>query len=299
MKFFPRADKLIYKKIKNKKIFFIFILSIAVLVVAISFYFLKKASTYPVLRNSFRNTTIVRKVFPAAIPKKIGWVSDIHADRFKRRQVDSGLLFPRRYKEQLPSIFDDMKKQGIDTVIATGDNVNSCDENYANDILRIAREKKMFVVWVRGNHDCAKTMTLLGVKDIAGKYYYFYDYGDTRIVVLDDVQMDPYDYFGSIDKDQLVWFRTVLETKQKVIVAMHIPIFAEDALMEKYIELEKIIHEAGNVKLFLSGHYHKIWQKEYASVSYRGEATLTQDGAKGQYGIIDLNNFSVEYKEKK
>lgn len=294
MKFFQYEK--IRKKLFTGRVFFVFVIFFAILIAVGYFYFFKKAEVYPVLRNKIRETTVVKKNFPFVIPKKIGWVSDIHADRFKRRQVDSGLLFPRHYKDYLPKVFDEMKAQGIDTVISTGDNTNSCDDNYSEDIKKIAAEKNMYVVWVRGNHDCDETMASLGVKQNNGKYFYFYDYADKRIIILDDTQMNPYDYLGSIDETQLGWFREILKTDKKVIIAMHIPMFADEMLMERYAELEKIIHESGNVKLVLAGHYHTTWKKNYNGIEYKIEGALTRDGMEGEYAVIDWNNFSVENK---
>ena len=72
---------------------------------------------------------------------RIGWVSDIHADRFKKRDVDSGMLYPKQYMEYLPKAFEAMKDEGISVVIATGDNTNSVDDYYARDLKEIADEK--------------------------------------------------------------------------------------------------------------------------------------------------------------
>jgi predicted phosphodiesterase len=241
--------------------------------------------------------------------EKIGWVSDIHADRFKRRDINSGLMFPRRYSDYLPKVFDALQSQGIDTVIATGDNTNSGDDNYARVLEHIAKEKHMHVIWVKGNHDNDKVMSILGV---ANNKYYYVDYGDTRIVVMDDVESNG-DYQGTVDQTQSDWLKSVLATKKQVVIAMHIPIFDGGLssnnihdftgsnfpyvgdLLPRYAELENILHESGNVKLVLSGHWHIPWQKQYDGINYYGQAALTRTGYFGAYGIIDLKNDSVSY----
>lgn len=228
---------------------------------------------------------------------KIGWVTDIHADRFKKRDVDSGKLYPKQYKIYLPKVFDAMLSEGIDAVIATGDNTNSGDDNYARDILRIADEKKMDMMWVKGNHDRKRTMDILGRP--AGSYYYFRDFENTRIVVLDDTEYedDKYDYYGYIGPEQYAWIKEALKTDKQIIVAMHIPIFKEDGeFIERYAELEKMFTESGKVKMVLFGHYHKAWQKEYNGIRYYGESALTRDGEEGGYAIINLGNNQVDYK---
>lgn len=239
---------------------------------------------------------------------KIGWVSDIHADRFKRRDIPSGLMFPRRYSDYLPKMFDAMRQQGINTVIATGDNTNSGDENYARDLERIAKEKHMDVIWVKGNHDTDQVMADLGV---TGNKYYYIDHGNTRIVVLDDVENDG-GYLGSIDQNQLNWLKETLKTEKQVVVAMHIPIFREvdldkihdlqsgdfsgaGDLLDRYAALENIFRASDNVKLVISGHWHLPWHKEYDGITYYGEAALTRESYSGAYSVIDLQNYSVNY----
>ena len=243
---------------------------------------------------------------------KIAWVTDIHADRFKKRDVDSGKIYPKQYKIYLPKVFDVLKSNNIDVVIATGDNTNSGDNNYAIDLAKITKEKKMDVIWVKGNHDKDEVMKTLGVS----KNYYFKDYGDTRVIVLDSTEYPngEYDYLGGISQEQLEWLRKTIKTKKEVIVAMHMPIFEQDItsinihdlkgkfegvgdILERYVELEKIFHENANVKMVLSGHWHVSWQKEYNGIKYYGEGALTRNGEEGAYATIDLEKkFTVEYK---
>lgn len=229
--------------------------------------------------------------------EKIGWISDIHADRFKRRTVDSGTLYPRQYEDYLPKVFDDLRGQGIDTVIATGDNTNSGDDNYAISLEKIAQEKRMNVIWVTGNHDNDRVMSILGE---TGNKYYYVDYGSTRIVVLDDAKItrETGDYAGGIEQEQLAWLKDILKTDKQVIVSMHIPIFPlslESVVVDQYAELEKILQGSGNVKMVLSGHYHLPWQKEYDGIDYYGQAALTREEYKGAYAVIDLKNNFVDY----
>jgi len=239
---------------------------------------------------------------------KIGWISDVHADRFKRRDIPSGLMFPRQYSKYLPKVFDAMRQQGINTVIATGDNTNSGDNGYAQDLARMAHQKNMHIIWVKGNHDNDQVMSTLG---IPGNKYYYIDQGNTRIVVLDDVESDG-SYLGSIDQNQLDWLKTTLQTDRRVIVSMHIPIFIQEnidkihdlqggdfqgigGLADRYIELENILHASGNVKMVISGHWHLPWHKLYDEIDYYGEAALTREGYSGAYATIDLKNNSVSY----
>ncbi|MDR3558914.1 MAG: metallophosphoesterase [Candidatus Pacebacteria bacterium] len=242
--------------------------------------------------------------------KKVGWITDIHADRFKHRDVDSGMIYPRQYSYYLPKVFNALEAQGIDTVIATGDNTNSGDDNYAMAIEKIAQEKHMRVIWVKGNHDNPRVMATLGV---AGSQYYYVDYGNTRIIVLDDVESQG-DYQGYVDSTQINWLKGALKTQNQVIVAMHIPIFNGNAswsnihnlsggfyanvgdLLSRYIELENVLKTSGNVKMVLSGHWHVPWTKTYDGINYYGQAALSRIGYSGAYGVIDLKNDSVNYE---
>ncbi len=260
-----------------------------------------------------RNVPFLKDKDFAGPSEKIGWVSDIHADRFKHRDVPSGLMFPRQYSTLLPKVFDDLRAQGIDTVIATGDNTNSGDDNYARALEHIAQEKHMRVIWVKGNHDNEKVMSLLNTP----KNFYFVDYRTTRIIVLDDVEIgsgsDGDGYFGGIDQSQLDWLKEALQTKQQVIVALHIPIFDANNtlgqyhdlaggdfsnpgnLLPRYTALESILKASGNVKLVLSGHWHVPWHKEYDGIQYFGEAALTRQYYSGAYAVIDLKSDAVKY----
>lgn len=244
---------------------------------------------------------IVRDPNFAKKNEKIGWMTDIHADRFKRRTVKSGTVYPKQYEEYVPKVFDALRAQGIDTVFTSGDNVNSGDDNYGRALERIAQEKHMRVIWTMGNHDSEESMATFG---ITGEKYYFVDYGNTRLVVIDNVEVTKKtgDYAGGIDAVQLDWLRGVLKTEKQVMITMHIPIFpfsletiVEENVAERYSEFEELIRNSGNVKIVFSGHFHVPWQKELNGIRYYGEAALTHDDYKGAYGVIDLKNNSVEY----
>ena len=241
--------------------------------------------------------------------EKIGWITDIHADRFKRRTIDSGTIYPRKYEDYLPKALDAMREQGIDMVIATGDNTNSGDDNYARELSKIAQEKNMNMIWVRGNHDNDKVMSILA----PGKNKYYYeDYGNTRIVALDDVEANG-DYQGYIDPEQLNWLKEILKTDKQVVISMHIPIFdGGDELMnnyllkgddfvkmgdllERYSDFEKVLRENNNVIAVISGHWHVPWRKQYNGINYYGQAALTREGYTGAYGVLDLKNKEMKY----
>ncbi len=227
-------------------------------------------------------------------PTKLGWVTDIHADRFKRRTVESGTLFPKSYSEYLPKVFDELRFQGINTVLATWDNVNSGDEGYGEELAKIAYRKNMQVLWVKGNHDSDASMRKLGLT--GDNFYYAKDFGQTRVVVLDD-SVQAYEA-KSMDAEQFAWLKDTLVTDKKVVVAMHVPIFPvtqEARVLSQDTELEKILRDSGKVGLVLSGHFHVKWNKQFDGLNFFGESALTRENELGGYGIIDLNKMSVQY----
>ncbi len=235
--------------------------------------------------------------------KKIGWVSDIHADRYKHRLVESGMLYPRQYDVYLPKVFDALRKQGIQTVLSTGDNVNSGDTGYASELVRLAKEKDMHIIWVKGNHDSPESMATLGLSE--EQYYYHVDIFGARIVVLNTtvgMAEDGVGYGGSIDAEQLDWLRNELKTERPVIIAMHVPMFPvslEPVISDQYTELEQILRDSGKVTMVLSGHFHIPWQKVHNGLRFYGEGTLTRDGMEGEYAVIDLTDGSVNYEYAK
>lgn len=224
---------------------------------------------------------------------KLGWVSDIHADRFKKRDVESGLLYPKKYAEYLPKVFEELQKQGVYTVVATGDNTNSGNPEYARQIAKIASKKCMQVIWVKGNHDSQEAMNVLNSKK--QQHYYFEDFENVRVIALDNTEDEKGGYLGGVGLAQKKWLHEALKTNKKIIVAMHIPMFFEGKLTENYNDLEKEFIENGNVKIVLSGHYHVPSQIEQDGIKFYTEGALTYDGSEGAYAIIDQNDFSVNY----
>lgn len=235
-----------------------------------------------------------RDLFGAASNKnQIGWVSDIHADIFKRRTVDSGTLYPRQYSEYLNKVFNELREKKITTIVATGDNANSGDAEYGKELAKLAYAKNMHVLWVKGNHDKDGDMKELGFSD-PNKVYYYQDFDKTRLVVLDDSQGDF--LTGGINDEQMQWLRESLKTDKQVLIAMHIPIFPlslTDDTLPHFVELEKIFHDNSNVKIVINGHFHTRWSKEFDGVKYYGQSALTRENEKGGYGIIDMSTLSV------
>ncbi|MDQ1284065.1 MAG: hypothetical protein QG620_413 [Patescibacteria group bacterium] len=240
---------------------------------------------------------------------KIGWISDVHAGKEKPDKDRGFPSFPKEYKKYLEKVFSEMKNEEINTVINTGDTTNRSDQKIAGKVIELTKAMGINMIIVKGNHDGPQTSAALGLT----QYYYYYDLGDVRIIVLDDTfeseKMENYweseyanydEYQGFINQAQLEWLKETLKTDKKVIVAMHIPVFtAEDVggqFLPRYAEFEKIIRESGKVKLVISGHDHAYWEREYNGIRYKSLYPLTQKTRKGTYAIINLADFSVEYR---
>lgn len=243
--------------------------------------------------------------FPQIIQaKSIGWISDIHAGGTKYRNSGSetgNIQEPKTFDESLISVLKELKKKSVDLVISTGDMVNTDEENYGKKILKISRQYEMRMLWVKGNHDRSSYMRdIFGFS--SGKFYYYYDYENIRIVVLNNTVIYD-DFYGGLSQEQIDWLKTVLETDKEVIIAMHIPIFSESTggyvLLERYEEFENIVSSSGNVKLVLAGHYHENYEKEINGVKYKLLQPMTKKGENRSYAMINLADYSIEFARAK
>ena len=98
---------------------------------------------------------------------------------------------------------------------------------------------------------------------------------------------------GGISDAQLNWVKSMLQTEQKVLVVIHHPIFGK-ALSEEplgqFVELEKALSSAGNVKYVLSGHVHiNEWERQANGIQYYGLTAMTLKGKEGRYKVLELN----------
>lgn len=222
---------------------------------------------------------------------KIGVVTDIHAANDKVRMADGRPMgYPRKYSDYFPLALDEMKKEKVDFVLALGDNTNIGKPKYAESLMKIVREKKMDVIWVKGNHDRKKTevMKYFDVNDTD----YYRDMKDWRVVVLDTTKKDNSGYAGSFTDEQLNWLQEALKTDKKVVIAMHHTIWKLndfDNIYPVYENFEKIISQSKNVKYVFSGHYHEFdIVKTHNGVEYHIVPSLVQDQNKANFKILEL-----------
>jgi 3',5'-cyclic AMP phosphodiesterase CpdA len=222
---------------------------------------------------------------------KIGLITDIHAGNEKERIIEGVTMgYPRVYKEHFSAALDEMKKQGINLVIALGDNTNEGNEKKAQTLVDIAKNKNMEIVWVKGNHDREET-NVMNVFGVQSPYYYYVDKGDWRIVVLDSSEIDPAGT-GGIDPQQLDWLKNILQTDKSVVVAMHHPIYDEqhtDQILSVYSDFKNVLEKAGNVRYVLSGHWHTQAVANISNgITYKTIKSLTLDENVPNFEILTL-----------
>lgn len=234
---------------------------------------------------------------------KIGFITDIHAGANKRRTTPEqdgyeNTIYPKKYKEYFIAALKKLKKQGIRTVIVTGDNTNMTEFHHAAELKKIEKESGLKVIWVRGNHDVLldppkDIMPELGVTE----YFYTYDTKKIRIIVLDIQPDNPV-----ITNENLDWIKEKLaETKLPVIVASHAPILdiehGSSSFISGYEDLGNIIQSSKKVKYVISGHVHKDKEMIKDGVTYKIGIPLTQKNHMGSFYIIDMEKNEIKHYE--
>jgi predicted phosphodiesterase len=234
--------------------------------------------------------------------EKIGWLTDIHAGANKRRTVleENGVentLYPRKYAEYFRAAIDKMKANGINIIIATGDSTNLTEEKYAQELRNIEKEKKVKIIWVRGNHDFlpSQNKDTMPIFEIPEPYFYVFDTKNVRIIVLDSVINGP-----SISAENIQWIKDrITETNLPIIIASHTPLVSYDATdtYPVYPELTAMINASKKVRYVISGHLHFEKEKELDGVLYKTGYPLTAKDHLGSFYTIDLKNKEIKHYE--
>ncbi|MFZ2193127.1 MAG: metallophosphoesterase [Candidatus Moraniibacteriota bacterium] len=233
---------------------------------------------------------------------KIGWITDIHAGTNKKRAFirekdgSENTLYPKKYKEYFPMVLKRIKREGIKTLIVTGDSTNLTEFHHAKELKKMGDESGIKIIWVRGNHDFLPgrgkdTMSELGVTE----YFYSYDTKIARIIVLDINFNGPL-----LSEENLEWLKQKLqETNLPVILAMHTPIIDYDSgnFQEAYVKLGDIITSNDKVKFVISGHTHEDKKITKDGITYQTAWPLTQKGHMGSYYAIDINSNKIDHFE--
>jgi 3',5'-cyclic AMP phosphodiesterase CpdA len=229
---------------------------------------------------------------------KIGWITDIHAGADKKKKKSAANIFyPRSYKQYLSQALTEMRNEGIETVIISGDMTDhSRQTKYAKRIRSMIREKGMEMIWARGNHD--KEEAVEKYMSQKNSYYYLDRYG-WRIIALDNSQRLSIRE-GGMRSVQREWLEELLEeTEDPVLAVMHYPLFnmSDGSVYKVYRDTEEFFSRGGKVKLALSGHWHTEYITEYHEVKYAVGNPLTLESKMGSYYVVDLDTLWVDARQ--
>jgi predicted phosphodiesterase len=219
---------------------------------------------------TFVSVTILNLLCPRS-SGGFGIISDIHAGRPREyRRDENSVVYPGRYKICLESEIAEFKSNGISFAIALGDNTNSYEIKYFEALKNIARQENFEIFWVKGNHD-RKIFKDLGIS------FYSIDRDPWRIIILDSPgELRSGD--GQLTEEQLDFLREKIETKNKVIVAMHHPIFNienPDEILPQYREFYDIVR--GKASYVLFGHWHHAFSKELGGTKFIVQEPLSEE----------------------
>lgn len=259
---------------------------ILLIVLLIGAYFAFGKNNEPVRKEKMEDVEKDVEEKRKALPEeRIGWITDLHvSNKEKVRINDQEVIHADAYKKYLPAFFREMQAEKIKTVMVTGDMTHDGDRSQARELVNIANKFDVKVLWVRGNHD-QESSGVMDDFEIDSPYYYSYDTGKSRIIVLNVT-----DNKDGVSQKQLKWLKERLEeTKLDNIVALHVPLidFKRGATIGEFEELEKIIRESGKVKLVVAGSLHDERKMKMNGVLHMTAYPLTLEDHLGSYYIIE------------
>ncbi|KKP68498.1 MAG: hypothetical protein UR66_C0005G0045 [Candidatus Moranbacteria bacterium GW2011_GWE1_35_17] len=210
--------------------------------------------------------------------------SDMHAgSKNKRDKGDrdgvNNVTYPKKWKKN----FRNFIKDPADLYLILGDNINGSKKDYKlyRDMRLVVNKKKRAALFVKGNHDTDKKYNYL-----AAKKYYITDKDNWRIIVLDTNETN------KITQTQLDWFKEMLNTDKKVLVAMHEPPFVVNSTepIGEFGPFLEIVKEHENIKYVLSGHSHLSENKTVSGYTpeFITVQPLTLRGSIGKFLKLEL-----------
>ncbi|MDI6778406.1 MAG: metallophosphoesterase [Patescibacteria group bacterium] len=230
--------------------------------------------------------------------QKVGWVTDIHAGSTKKKKKSAtNIFYPRYYRQYLAQALTEMKNEGIELLIISGDITDHGRQTrYAKRVENLVKEKGMELVWARGNHDDEETVEKYTHQK--NSYYYIDKYG-WRIIALDNSQRLAVKE-GGMRSTQKEWLEELLEdTDEPILAVMHYPIFAKDgsSVYKTYREMESWFSGADTVKMALAGHWHTEYFTTYHGVKYAVGNPITLESKMGSYYVIDLDTLWIDARQ--
>jgi predicted phosphodiesterase len=176
----------------------------------------------------------------------LGIVSDMHADSKSTRKAGKSTVYPSKAVSYFEKAVKAMKTQGVDVIIALGDNTNSGKKKYYKQLKKIENKYGVKVAWVKGNHDSKN------FKYLNDKTNYSLDFGDNRIIIL-DTNFSNATGNGRITPEALEFYKEKSVTDKKVIVAMHHAPYVKNSDCIWNHEYDWV----NDAKTVFSGHWHQ------------------------------------------
>lgn len=202
---------------------------------------------------------------------KLGIFTDPHyalADRLVNTRR------PRLSMGKLKEALDAFQKEQVDAVVCLGDWISIWDtrETMAQrlrEFILPLRETGVPVYTCMGNHD-AEAFTREEFAALTGFTLApcVLEDDESRVILLDANAMrdgSPWPpYFEdwtqtALPQEEFLWFKEQLQTNKRCLVGLHQnldPGISGEHVLENAAEVRRLIHEAGNVRMVLQGHYH-------------------------------------------
>lgn len=178
--------------------------------------------------------------------EKFCLIADIHNGNGTRKLTKENITYPKYAKRYFKSALKYTKKEKVDACIILGDNANNGKSNQAKELAKIAKKGGVKILWVKGNHDSAKSQ-----KHLYTQTNYFMDFSNIRIVVLDSDFVNLAGN-GGVSLENQEFYKQVIQTDRKVILAMHHPPF--DKKTHQWNPAYDWIGD--KPEYVLSGHFH-------------------------------------------
>lgn len=280
---------------KFKSLFLIILTAFLLLSIAI----IKNTAFSNILKINFNN------INEPVNTLKFVQLSDVHLD-LKRANTSRRMLGSS--KELLIDAVSQINNMNnLDFVIFSGDQINSPRQEYLSEFIRIANTLKYPWYLALGNHD-------IGVMSYFNKNNYFetikiynrfintdksyYSFSPKKgylIVVMDPVIDNRITSNGYVDRQQLNWLESQLQSNKqsRVIIVQHHPIIepfeSSSHKIKNSDEYLSLIKKYSNVIAVLSGHYHATKIIPSGNIVFISTPALVQ--FPNAFRLITINDY--------
>lgn len=172
-------------------------------------------------------------------------------------------------EKKLRGILAEIRKEELDFVVISGDLVHEGSEADYQQLKTIIEEAdfRVPVLLALGNHDKKEAFChVFGLELMNGRYYYFYQIREWKIIVLDSA--DTEHGMGEIDEEQIKWLEQIYNERDKILVFMHHPLFWDDSLLQIGKNRKRLIEILArpNVRGVFCGHVHRNSMREQEQI---------------------------------